>query len=244
MINAIDLSKLRNGEFLQFMINFSDLVGNNDPSILNVLKQHNDFKVAISIFEPLFKKERVNAITQQLILLDERRDKAATGLFAVINGYLYHFDAAVSHAAKLLANSLQIFGSGVPRQNYTLETAAIRKIVTNWETKPELTSALALLGLTEWKDELNSANQSFDHKYLERIEDIGAETTDILSEKRAEAMAVYYELRKYLDANSVLHNSPAYEKTISELNVLIEMNNNLLNARLKDPEVKPAPIVN
>jgi len=244
MINSIELQKLRHSEFLQFVTNFSELVDNNNPSELNVLKQHNDFKVAIGVFEPLFKKERVNAITQQLILLDERRDKAGTGLFTVINGYLYHYDAAVAGAAKLLADSLQIFGSGVARQNYTAETATIRKIVTNWESKPELTAALAFLGLTEWENELKSANQTFDRKYLERIEDVGAETTDTLKQKREETMVVYYELRKYLDANSVLHNSPAYEKIISELNVLIEMNNNLLDGRLKDPDVKPAPTVN
>lgn len=241
---ACVLAKLRHGEFLQFVTNFSELVENNNPSILNVLKQHNDFKVAISIFEPLFKKERVNAFTHKLILLDERRDKAGTGLFTVINGYLYHYDAAVAGAAKLLADSLQIFGSGVTRQNYTAETATIRKIVTNWESKPELTSALVLLGLTEWKNELKSANQAFDRKYLERIDEVGEDTTDTLKEKRAETMAVYYELKKYLDANEVLHNTPAYEKTINKLNVLIEKNNNLLNGRLKDTDVKPAPDVN
>src|SRR5665648_517447 len=99
MINAIELAKLRHSEFLQFVTNFSELVENNNPSELNVLKQHNDFKVAISIFEPLFKKERVNAITQQLILLDERRDKSFTGLNAVINGYLYHFDACLLYTS-------------------------------------------------------------------------------------------------------------------------------------------------
>ena len=244
MINAIELAKLRHGEFLQFVTNFSELVENNNPSELNVLKQHNDFKVAISIFEPLFKKERVNAITQQLILLDERRDKAFTGVNAVINGYLYHFDAAIAHAAKLLADSLQIFGSGIVRQNYTAESATIRKIVTNWESKPALIEALVLLGLINWKDELKLANQTFDLKYLERIDDIGNEASDRLKEKRVETMVVYYELKKHLDANAVLHNTPAYEKTISKLNVLIEMNNNLLNGRLKDPDVKPAPAVN
>ena len=244
MINAIELAKLRHGEFLQFVTNFSELVENNNPSILNVLKQHNDFKVAIGIFEPLFKKERVNAFTHQLILLDERRDKAGTGLFTVINGFLYHYDGTVTRAAKLLSDSLQIFGSGITRQNYTAETATIKKIVTNWESKPELTAALVLLGLTEWKNELKSANQTFDLKYVERIEDEGADTTDTLKEKREETMVVYYELKKYLDANAVLHNTPDYEKTINKLNVLIEKNNNLLNGRLKDSDGKPAQAVN
>jgi hypothetical protein len=51
------------------------------------------------------------------------------------------------------------------------------------------------------------------------------------------------ELRKYLDANAVLHNSLAYEKTMNELNALIEWYNTLLNVRLKDPGAKLAPKV-
>jgi len=51
------------------------------------------------------------------------------------------------------------------------------------------------------------------------------------------------ELRKYLDANSVLHNSPAYEKTMNELNALIEGYNALLSAKLKDQGAKLAPNV-
>lgn len=244
MIDAIDLLRLRNGEFLQFATNFSALVESNDPIALNVLKQHNDFKVAISVIEPLFKVERVNAITQQLVLFDERRDKAVTGLVTVIDGFCFHFNAMVAQAAKLLAADLLLFGAGVARQNYPAETALINGIINDWETKPELAGALALLGIEDWKDELKTANQVFDQKYLERVKEYGAANPDTLKEKREETMNVYYELRKYLDANSVLHNTPDYEKTINELNALIGQYNTLLNARLKEPVIKTAPVVN
>lgn len=244
MIDTIDLIRLRNGEFMQFMTNFSELVEKNDPIALNVMKQHGNFKIVVSAIEPLFKMERVNAITQQLVLLDERRDKAFTGLAIVIDGYNYHYDVAVAHAAKLLSNDLQIFGTGIAKQNYQAETASIRGIISDWESKPELIVALDTLGLTEWKNELKTANLTFDNKYIDRVEEYGAETSDTLKAKREETMTVYYELRKYLDANSVLHNNPAYEKTISELNALIELYNNILNGRLKETDIKPAPAVN
>ena len=244
MIDAIDLMRLRNGEFLQFATNFSALVESNDPIALNVLKQHNNFKVAISVIEPLFKVERVNAFTQQLVLFDERRDKAITGLTTVIDGFCFHFNVLVAQAAKRLAADLQLFGTGVARQNYPAETASINGIISDWETKPELVTALALLGIADWKDELKEANKVFDQKYLERVKEYGATSPDTLKAKREETTNVYYELRKYLDANSVLHNSPDYEKTIKELNALIGQYNTLLNARLKEPVIKTAPVVN
>ena len=244
MIDAIDLMRLRNGEFLQFATNFSALVESNDPIALNVLKQHNNFKVAISVIEPLFKVERVNAFTQQLVLFDERRDKAITGLTTVIDGFCFHFNVLVAQAAKRLAADLQLFGTGVARQNYPAETASINGIISDWETKPELVAALDILGIEDWKDELKAANQVFDQKYLERVKEYGAANADTLKAKREETTNVYYELRKYLDANSVLHNSPDYEKTIKELNALIGQYNTLLNARLKEPVIKTAPVVN
>jgi len=244
MIESIELTKLRNGEFLQFATNFSALVESNNPTVLNVMKQHNDFKVAIGVIEPLFKVEHVNAITQQLVLLDERRDKAITGLTTVIDGFCSHFSVQVAQAAKRLAVDLQLFGTGVAKQNYQAETASINGIISDWETKPELAAALAILGIEEWKDELKAANHVFDQKYLERVKEYGAANPDTLKAKREETMNVYYELRKYLDANSVLHNSPDYEKTIKELNALIGQYNTLLSARLKEPVVKTAPVVN
>lgn len=244
MIESIELTKLRNGEFLQFSTNFSALVESNNPTILNVLKQHDDFKVAISVIEPLFKVERVNAITQQLVLLDERRDKAIAGLTTVIDGFCFHFNISVAQAAKLLAVDLQLFGTGIARQNYPAETASINGIISDWETKPELAGALVILGVEDWKDELRTANEVFDQKYIERVKEYGAANPDTLKEKREETMNVYSELRKYLDANSVLHNTPHYEKTMKELNALIGQYNTLLNTRLKEPVVKMAPAVN
>jgi len=143
-----------------------------------------------------------------------------------------------------LATDLQLFGTGVARQNYPAETASINGIISDWETKPELVTALALLGIADWKDELKEANKVFDQKYLERVKEYGATSPDTLKAKREETTNVYYELRKYLDANSVLHNSPDYEKTIKELNALIGQYNTLLNARLKEPVIKTAPVVN
>ena len=41
MINAINISILRNAEYLQFMKNVASLVQANDPAVLNVAKNTN-----------------------------------------------------------------------------------------------------------------------------------------------------------------------------------------------------------
>ena len=244
MINPIDLAKLRNGEFLQFVTNFSTLITNNNPTLLNVLKQYNDFRVSIADLEQLFKLEHVNAISQQLVVLDERRDKAIAGLRTVIEGYCYHFDPTIALAAKLLSSDLKLIGDGILQQNYQSKTVSVNQVISDSESKPELASALIILDLETWKDELKSVNQLFEQKYLERTLEYGATNSDILKIKKDETILVYDQLRKYLDANSVLHSNNNYQKTIKELNTLIEQYNTLLNFRLKEPPVKTAPVVN
>jgi hypothetical protein len=241
MINAIDLAKLRNAEFLQFITNFSALVENNTPVTLNVAAQHSALKGKISEIEPLFKQERASAITQELVLLDERRDRAINGLTAVINGFCYHFDVRINKAANLLATNLLLFGAGIAKLSFQAETATINSLISDWETKTDLAAALVTLGLTDWKEELESANSAFDQKFLLRTKEYGATSPETLKLKREESIAIYYELRKYLDANSVLNDSPLYRKAINELNALIEQYNTLLNSRAKN--ISPTPPV-
>ena len=56
-------------------------------------------------------------------------------------------------------------------------------------------------------------------------------TPDTLKAKREETMVAYWELRKFIDANSIINPSVAYEKLINELNALIDQYNELLSSR-------------
>ena len=222
MITAIDLAKLRNAEFLQFGATFAGLIEANNPVVLNVGAQHAAFKVKLTEMSGLFKLEKVSPITQELVLLDERRDKAINGMTAVINGFCNHFDAATAQAANLLTGSLNLYGVGVARLNTQAETSTLNGIINDWETKPELIAAIIMLGLAGWLAELKTANQLFAQKYIQRTQEYGAANPDTLKAKREETMVAYYELRKFIDANSIINPSVAYEKLINELNALID----------------------
>lgn len=239
MINAIDLAKLRNAEFLQFGATFSGLVAANNPVALNVEPQHLAFKLKLDETSGLFKLERVSPITQELVLLDERRDKAINGITASIESFCSHFDAATSQAANLLFANLNLYGVGIARLNTQAETSTINAIVKDWGTKPELTAAINKLGINEWAGELYTSNQLFEQKYLERTQEYGAANPDTLKTKREEMMVAYYELRKFIDAYAVIQPGAAYDKLINELNALIDQYNTLLNSRASEPEVEP-----
>jgi len=232
MINAINISILRNAEYLQFMKNVASLVQTNDPAVLTIETQLAALNTSISVLDDLFKTELANEITQELVLIDERRDKAITGLSFLVTGFLYHYDTAKTLAAGLLNDNLKLYGAAIARQNYQAETATITSIVNDWETKPTLRDAMVLLNLKEWKDELKDANALFDERYLIRTQEYGAANPDTLKAKREETNAVYYALRDFLNSFSIVQPTAANTKTINEINALVEQYNALLTNRL------------
>lgn len=239
MINGIDLRMLRNSEFIQFISNFSALVDSNDPAVLGVVAQQAAFNVKIEEVNPFFGKRYGSELTPRLRLLDQRRSKAYKGITFTIKGYCHHFNAETVKCAKRLTAHLKIFGKNVTRQNIPARSYTINAIVTDWETNPELTASLATLDLAAWVTELKTANQLYDQIYLERLEEYAAVSPETMKGKRAETVAAYYELRKFLDANEVLRHDSVYEKTINELNALIELYNLLIANRRKPPRKKP-----
>ena len=244
MINAIDLRTLRNVEFLRFGADFYGLVNVKDPVVLNIEPQLIAFKSKLDETSQLFKLEQSSPITQELVLLDERRDRAIIGISGTVESYCYHFDGATAQAANLLLTNLNLYGRSVAKMNLPSESGTIDAIVKDWETKPELIDAVEMLGLYAWVTELKTVNQLFEQKYIERTEEYGAANPDTLKSKREETVLAFYELRKFLDANSVLHPSAVYEKLINGLNALIDQYNILLSTRSAEPEPEQGKVVN
>lgn len=232
MINAINLSILRNGEYLQFMKNVESLVSENDPAVLNVVAQQAALSSSNALLEGLFKTELANQITQELLLLDERRDKAIVGISYIVTGFMYHYDKEKAQAAALLNDNLKLYGAAISKQNYQSETATIASIVTDWETKVALTDAMIFLGLENWKEELKAVNTLFNEKYLVRTQEYAAANPDTLKLKREDANAVYYTLRDFLNSFSIVAPSVANTTVTNQINALIEQYNTLLNNRL------------
>ncbi|WP_163444398.1 hypothetical protein [Flavobacterium columnare] len=87
MINAIDLVKLRNAEYLQFMKDFVTIVERNDPNALNVTAKLADLQTKVGEMDTLFKKMLANENTTTLLNIDKRRDDCINGLFYVVQGY-------------------------------------------------------------------------------------------------------------------------------------------------------------
>lgn len=224
MISGIKLRALRNGEFIQFIRNFLELTLKNDPAKLNVEAQYDALLKLADELEELFVKERVGALTQEIAVLDARRDRALTGINQVVNGYCYHFDADTAKHASSLARQIDHYSKAIARENYIAETPVLNKLLSDFKEKPELEAAIDALQLRSWLDELALANSSFLEAYLQRAEKVGSIDPTTQLEKREQLYPAYYELRDVINSQfTISRGAPAFAKITAELNGLIEM---------------------
>jgi hypothetical protein len=231
MITAIELYKLRNGEYVQFTSDVLKIVELNNPTSLQVNEKFDAMSALKTELEALFKKSTENPITAEIENLDKRRDNAVSGILGMINSYGFHYDGAVSGQAKVVQDYLKLYTDNIAQENYNAETATINNIVNDFENKPELLAALTELHLIEWKEELKEANTKFNDRYIARTQELATATPDTLKSKRLVANTAYYELRDRIDAFAVINPSALYTKTINEIDALITQYNTLLAGR-------------
>lgn len=231
MINGINLKALRNSEYLRFMKDLVTIIGENNPATLGVQAPYALFSTQVSSLDTLFKLSDASELTEELFKLDTRRDNAIVGIRAVVDGHRYHFDDNYAAAARLLFANLNLYGDEISKMNYQAESTTIEGIVNDWENKQELTDAMTLLGLKDWKNELKATNELFIQKYLERTNQYGDATEETLGAERVETNQFYYDLRDHLWAQFIINKTPERTTAINRINAFIDQYNVLLSRK-------------
>lgn len=120
--------------------------------------------------------------------------------------------------------SLERHGLDIPAANYGAQTTRIESLVTDWETKPELSEAVAAVpGLEQFVAELKADNIAFHQQYMARIE----EETELAklpapTRIRGDVARKWEQVRKRLMSLVDVHEeAEPWAGTIAELNVLI-----------------------
>lgn len=236
MMNSIDLQKLRNAEYLQYMKDFSGIINLNNSAQFDIESKFNAFTIKIEELEALYKKALASEKTQELLLIDTRRDAAINGIYYFLFSHTYHFETAKQQNAQVLLENMALYGSGIARLNYQAETATLNNLIRDWENKPELINAIAEFGLIEWVTELKTANEEFNTKYLSRTQEYGDANPETIKLKREEVNVAYYALRDRIDALHLLAETPPspYVTIINQLNALTDQYNVLLVNRKPD----------
>jgi hypothetical protein len=125
MFKSIFYHNLRIGEFIQFIKQFLAFVKAGDPLALGIEAQYLALEKQWNELQLQFKKALGSKLTVVLEQLDERRDRAISGLRLHFESLTYHVDPTKKEAAQKLLDVIDKYGRGIARKNYQEESALI-----------------------------------------------------------------------------------------------------------------------
>ncbi len=232
MLRSIKLLCLRNSEFIQFFTDLISIFSRHNPDELGIENQLNPVADELEKMKDIHGTDRGSEISNELKILDDHRDESITGILKVVEGFMLHYDEAIREAAELLLNKIHNFGPSIARQNYPTETASINGIIDSFNTESKLKEALKLLKLVSWAKKLDSQNQLFNKRYIDRIDESAKQSDDKIKELRSTTTENYYILRDHLNAHATLNAEGGYIPLIDQLNELTDEYNLLINRRI------------
>ncbi len=231
MINKAHFPKFRVSELLQYFNDALSICDKNNPVQLQITDKVEIARASVVALEGTFKLDQASALSAELLALDQRRDACLTGIRMFADACTYHFDAAKLTAATSIVTSIDKYGKNLVRMNYQAETSTIKSITDSWINDSKLASALELLQLNDWVAELKLSNELFNKAYLARVEEKSvAPQTNSGIELRKLAVDAFRELTNNIYARATL-TPVIYDALISQLNVLTDKYNQLVDSR-------------
>lgn len=221
-ILTFDISRLRVAEQIEFFGVTSDIVAKHDPATMGVAEALQGLQNAHQDADSKFKQTRNSEVTADLVEKDELRDNDIICLRMWADAMTRYFDLQVKSAAELVLRTIDNYGSTIYNMNYEEETATLRNLVNDFKTKQPLIDAIAKLSMADLVGNMEKNNQEFRQLYMDRLEERTYNNEISASEAVKIALNSYRVLVRTLESKAFLQPSEALNKSIAELNTLVE----------------------
>jgi len=231
MILSIYFRRFRNSEFIQFFNDLFSIFLKQNTEELGIKEQLDPIVPELESIKSIHATLKGSNISDDIKVIDNRRDDCITGIRKVLEGYTFHFDQPVKDAAQSLLNTIDTFGTSIAKQNYPTETTSLKGIHDSFTKEEKLINALSLLNLTDWVGQMDKENNLFNTRYIDRIDETAKQTEDKIAELRKLVVEKYYTLRNHLTSHATLKPNENYKLVIDQLNALIEKYNGIIKRR-------------
>ena len=218
---SIDVTRMDQMTLLSFL-HMIDNHGQADATMQAKMGQFwTDFHAAFNAYDLVINPERTSIFTAELKKKDEDRDSALGAYHEAILGLQRHPVEAKRMAAKKLLINYDSFNPDRSLE-YMKETETIHQMVKEIENQPELTAAVTLLGLGDYKDDLKQKNDDFATTMATRTGTTEGQTKGAVAAARAAAEAKYQLFRQMLNVASIYEGDADYRSFILKANAEVE----------------------
>nr|WKN40252.1 DUF6261 family protein [Tunicatimonas sp. TK19036] len=239
MLISAHVFNYRTKEFMQFIRNTLMIVSQHGPEALQVKAQYQQLNQLYQQMEVSYQQAGTHNLTPQLIQLDEQRDQAIICLRTISEGYTRYPKATQREAGQQVLACIDRYGNRLYSLNYSAETATLKQLLHELQTKPECISALQALHLEDVVKEMKRANQEFEKLFIQRLEEASQAEVQSTREQMRQTTDAYRTLLRHLEAHATLTPSNEYQLLIDHLNENINHFNEMITRRKNNPETTP-----
>lgn len=227
-ISILHLISLRNEEHCQFMTDTSAVIVKHQAGALQVNVEFTAMRAALSTELSLLELMTKSFVTDSLAELNVKRTGYYRSISLMLEAYLHHFDPSKVLIAERLMHVFKEYGS-MQRKTYSAESAALSKLTA--EAKNIYMKDFMALGLDEWIEHLELANNEFQAAMHKRYEESAGKAEGNMKEARTATDTAYTALCNKLDAYMLITNEARYDEAIKALNAVIEKYSTMLAIR-------------
>lgn len=218
---SIDVTRMDQMTLLSYL-HMIDNHGQADATMQAKMGQFwTDFHAAFDAYDLVINPERTSIFTAELKKKDEDRDNALGAYHEAILGLQRHPVEAKRMAARKLLINYDSFNPDRGME-YMKETETIHQMLKEIENNPELTAAVTLLGLGDFKDDLGLKNDDFSVTMATRTGTTEGQTKGAVAAARDLAEAMYQLFRRMLNVASIYEGDADYRSFILKANAEVE----------------------
>jgi len=230
-IDRLQLNHLWNSEYTIFVNQVVGIFVKYDPEKLHLQKAFGKLLNVLPNLEKVKAQELSNEHSNLLQELDNDRANLIKAIFmnAKILGRVRRLSIA-PHVV-VLKRFLKIHGRDIATANYNSAAKRTSDLLTDYESKAEVKTAVEALSLKMLFDELTIVNTQFINLFLKRTEEESAAEKIDSRAIRTETNKILYAFFNAFEFCSAEYNETDYTTPANELNELIDFYKTQLKAR-------------
>lgn len=230
-IIRLHFAELWNSEYPQFVNQLITIVTKHNPDGLHLTKSFGRVTALEPDLAKIKTQELSNALSNKLSELDAERDSVIRFIWNQGRSFTKLSIRSLMSHAEVFGRYLDMHGDDIASANYNSETKRVNDMLTDYDSKPDVTAAVAALNLVMFFEQLRTVNAAFEELFMQRT---GEYATDEVVDTRGIRSDCDKKIVAFFDA--IEYCSKEYEELdyslmANEINTHVEYYKAQLKAR-------------
>ena len=231
-INKVQIRNLRISEFIQFLRDILTLIIKNKTKTIDFGERFSTLAAFLKLLDTLYGKPKDEKLVKLVAALDVSRTSDIIGIKNAVEAFENCRIQKKKESAAYLLEILENYPSNFSSQSRITKSTILVNIGDDFNTKPAR-EALKDLSLLDWFKLMVQTNEEFMEREGIKVENKAAKqhTDQSITKIRPKIEEAYKLMCNRIESMNEMSNDNIMDKTINEMNVVIDRFNTLIKNR-------------